>query len=153
MKNFNLSLSTVKEFIRLVYEMLGNSPGEKWYVNITKKPKKRSLPANGVYYIWLTPISKSMGLLYPEARRYIKLTFGLPILFSTPTEEMSSGVLALFNSLGKSGFFSWDYESQLEEMDSRQVTSLMNTKQHSQMREQMQIFYANEFGLNLEYKK
>lgn len=151
-KNFSLTFMSLPGLIKKIQSLLSANVGSRFFVNITVKQKKRSLPANSIYYVWLPDISDKMALTKPEARRYIKLEFGIPILFSTPVDEMTAKVYALFYSLGKSGFFTWPYDEQLVEMDSREVTSLMNTKQHSQMREQMQHFYGVQ-GLVLDYQK
>lgn len=147
-KNFKLSLSNMRELIKLITDLISKEPAANWFVNVSKKERKRSLPANSVYYAWLPDISDHMGLLIPEARNYLKLNFGLSVLFSG---EVSDKATELLFSLEKSGFWSWTYDEQMREMSQRNITSIMTTKEHNLMRDQVIHFFGVQ-GLNLDYK-
>lgn len=151
MKDLKLSASTSSYVKQELDKLVASDNTKVWRVSFTPwgKKQKRSLPANNIYYAWLPEISDCLAMLQTEARRFLKLTFGLDILF---TGEVSQKAQALYASLDKAGFFQWDYESKMIEMDQRQVTSIMTTEEHHQMREQIQTYFGL-LGLNLEYKK
>ena len=147
MKNYRLSLTTKAEFNLKISELLIKNPSQGFYVNITKREKKRSIPANSVYQSWYSPISDHLAMTIPEATRYIKLTFGLPILFSN---KDFGGVIC--TGLDSKGFFHVSYERQLEYMDKMPVTRLFTTEMHNKLRDDIQHFFGQQ-GLALEYEK
>lgn len=147
MKNARLSLTTRKDFDKKVDDLLAKNPSQGFYVNITKREKKRSLSANAVYQSWYKPISDHIAMTIPEATRYIKLTFGLPILFSN---KDFGGVI--HSGLDNKGFFQVSYERQLEYMDKMPVTRLFTTEMHNKLRDDIQHFFGQQ-GLSLEYEK
>lgn len=147
MKNFRLSLTTLAAFITEVTSLLTRSPSQGFYVNITKREKKRSTTANAVYQSWYSPISDHTAMTIPEATRYIKLTFGLPILFSN---KDFGGVI--HTGLDSKGFFQVSYERQLEYMDKLPVTRLFTTEMHNKLRDDL-VFFFGQQGLALEYEK
>ena len=116
-------------------------------MNVTKREKKRSISANAVYQSWYSPISDHLAMTIPEATRYIKLTFGLPILFSS---KDFGGVI--HTGLEVKGFFQVSYERQLEYMDKLPVTRLFDTEMHNKLRNDLQVFFGSQ-GLALEYEK
>lgn len=150
MKDLKLQASTASYVQQELNKLIASDNTKVWRVSLSpwSKKQKRSLPANDVYYAWLPEISDCLAMLKTEARRFLKLTFGLDVLF---TGDVSPKAQALYASLDKAGFFQWDYESRMIEMDQRQVTSIMTTEEHSQMREQMQAYFGL-LGLNLDYK-
>ena len=146
MKNFSLSLTTRGEFDSQVNKLQSENPSQALYVNITKKPKKRSIPANNQYYAWLPDISDFICEDLKTTRHIIKLDFGLPIVFADEQIGNRYGT-----GLQNCGFFNWNREMQVNHMEFIQVTSLMNTKQHNQMRDSILYFY-NQAGLNIGYQ-
>lgn len=146
MKNFKFSLVTRCAFYDRVDELLAKNPNQQYYGSITPKPKKRSIPANNQYYVWLPAISDFICEDLKTTRQIIKLDFGLPIILADDQIGDRYG-----RALNKCGFFAWTREQQIEHMEFIQVTSLMNTKQHNQMRDNILYFY-NQAGLNIGYE-
>ena len=120
---------------------------KSWRLKITPWEKNRSTSANAVYQSWYKPISDHIAMTIPEATRYIKLTFGLPILFSN---KDFGGVI--YSGLDNKGFFQVSYERQLEYMDKMPVTRLFTTEMHNKFRDDIQHFFGQQ-GLSLEYEK
>ena len=113
---------------------------------ISEWNKKRSLPANKVYQAWIPAISDVLALTIPEATRYIKLTFGLPILLA---DDYMGNLIG--EGLAKKGFFQLSYEDQMLEMERLPVTRLFDTKMHNRLRDDLQNYFGS-VGLNLEYR-
>jgi len=149
MKNARLSLTTKADIYKQVDALLAKNPSQGYYLNITKREKKRSIPANNVYQSWFAPISDHMAVTLEEARRYVKLTFGLPILFS----NKDFGFI-LRDGMESNGFFELTYEYQLELMakDKIPVTRLFTTQMHNKLRDDLQYFFGQQ-GLSLEYER
>lgn len=147
MKNFRLSLTTKVDFYKKTDELLLNNPSQGFYVNITKREKKRSTTANSVYQSWYPAISDQLALTLNEATRYIKFHFGLPILFA----DKDFG-FAIHAGYEVKGFFNLDYKDQLIHMDKMPVTRMFSTEMHNKLRDDIQHFFGQQ-GLALEYEK
>ena len=148
MKGFEstLTMTSIKDIIKLMYALFTGDASSKWRLTVKPWSKKRSLPANKVYQSWIPAISNEMALTIPEATRYIKLTFGLPILLADPYMGNLIG-----EGLAAKGFFQLSYEEQMIEMERLPVTRLFDTKMHNKLRDDLQHYFGN-IGLNLEYK-
>lgn len=145
LKNFSLSLTTRGVFLEKVNQILSQNPTQPVYVNITPKPKKRSLPANAQQHVFYKCISEFTSTDLKTVESECKIDFGLPIILADPDVGRTIGY-----ALERAGFFSMQRERQVKFIQIIQVTSLMSTKQHSQYRDNM-IFYWNKNGLVLEY--
>lgn len=139
-------MTSIKDIIKLMYALFSGDASSKWRLSVKPYTKKRSIPANKVYQSWVPAISDAMALTIPETTRYIKLTFGLPILFSD--DYMGS---VIWEGLNAKGFFQLGYKEQLEQMDKTYVTRLFDTKMHNKLRDDLQ-YYFGSMGLNLEYR-
>jgi len=156
-KNFPLSLTTKRDFDNQVNKLLSENPSQKLFVNISPKPKKRSLPANAVYYAWIPDISDHTGMYQIEVRNTLKLDFGLNIVLSDKEKGPP-----LYKMLNRLNFYNLTRPELIGYMDSNQwvqgameflnVTSLMSTKQHNRMRDEILYFYQ-QMGVNIDYKK
>ena len=147
MKNVRFSLTTKAEVYKQIDALLASNPSQGYFLNITKREKKRSNPANSVYQSWYGPISDHMALTINEATRYVKLTFGLPILFGNKDFGF-----VVRDGMESNGFFNLDYERQLELMDKIPVTRLFTTPMHNKLRDDLQYFFGQQ-GLALEYER
>jgi len=145
MKNKTLSLSNISKIVSDIRELVSKNPSKKYYLKISEKPETRSLPANRVYQSWYPAMSEALAMTIPEATRYIKLTFGLPILFS----DNHIGAI-MWHGLDKKGFFQLSYEQQLLEMERIPVTRLFDTKMHNKLRQDLQSHFG-AMGYNLDY--
>jgi hypothetical protein len=116
-------------------------------VQVTAKPwsGKRSLPANAQVYVWYAHIAKLEGESAESVRNFCKLMFGLPILLQD--ENYSNKISWTLNKLG---FYNWNHEQQVNYMELLPVSSLFNTKQHNEYRDNMQAYYAKN-GVMLDY--
>jgi len=141
-----LTMTSIKDIIKLMYALFSGDASSKWRLSVKPWTKKRSLPANKAYQAWIPAISNEMALTIPEATRYIKLTFGLPILLADPYMGNLIG-----EGLAAKGFFQLNYEDQMIEMERLPVTRLFDTKMHNKLRDDLQYYFGN-IGLNLEYR-
>ena len=143
LKNYSLSLTTRQRFDDNVNQILSENPSQAVYVNITAKPKKRSLPANAQQHVFYKMIYEHTEI--PTVESDCKIDFGLPIILADPEVGRIIGY-----ALEKAGFFSMAREQQVIFIRVIQITSLMNTKQHNQYRENMIVYWAKN-GLELKY--
>lgn len=146
MKNFSLSLTTKSEFDKEVNKLLSENPSQPLYVNITKKKKKRSLSANAQQHVWYKQISEFSATDIKTCECECKIDFGLPIILSDPEIGVVIGY-----ALQEAKFFTMTRERQIKFIQIIQITSLMNTKQHNQYRENIMYFW-NQAGLNIGYQ-
>ena len=146
MKDFRLTFTSLTECIRQIQELFKNNPAGVYVLNITERGKKRSLSANAAYQAWIPSISDEMALTIPETTRYIKLTFGLPILLA---DDYMGPIIG--EGLAAKGFFQLSYEDQLIEMERLPVTRLFDIKMHNRLRDNLQNYFGS-IGLALEYK-
>jgi len=116
-------------------------------VQVTAKPwsGKRSLPANAQVYVWYAHIAKLEGESVESVRNFCKLMFGLPILLQD--ENYKDKISWTLNKLG---FYNWNHEQQVNYLELLPDSSLFNTKQHNEYRDDMQAYYAKN-GLMLDY--
>ncbi len=142
-KNAKLTHGTRSLYIKQLQEMDLTKPMR---LNIDEWSSKRSLPANAAYNAWIAPIADFMALTIPEATRYIKLDFALPILFA---DEYMGPLIG--EGLNATGFFELSHEAKLLRMDKTPVTRLFDTKMHKKLRDDLQHFFGVQ-GLCLDYK-
>ena len=145
LKNFSLSLTKKRDFDAEINKILSDNPSRALFVNITEKPKKRSLPANSIQHVWYKQIGEFSATDTKTAAAECKIDFGLPIILSDPDIGPVIGY-----SLDKALFSDMPREKQIKYIQIIQITSLMNTKQHSQYRENI-LYFWNTAGLNLSY--
>ena len=143
MKPLQLTNSNMEFIVRELRKLDLSQPKR---IVISEWNKKRSLPANKVYQAWIPAISDVLALTIPEATRYIKLTFGLPILLA---DDYMGNLIG--EGLAKKGFFQLSYEDQMIEMERLPVTRLFDTKMHNRLRDDLQNYFGS-VGLNLEYR-
>lgn len=146
MKNFPLSLTTKRDFDEKVNKILTENPSQALYVNITRKKKKRSLSANAQQHVWYKQISEFTATDIKTAECECKVDFGLPIVLS----DKEIGVV-IGHALQSAKFFTMTREQQISFIRIIQITSLMNTKQHNQYRENI-LYFWNQAGLNIGYE-
>ena len=145
MKNFKLSLTTKADFIAQIDQLLQSTPRESWYVNLTTKPKRRSLSANAQQHVWYKQISEATSTDIKTVECECKIDFGLPIILSDP----EIGIIVEY-ALGEK-FYRMTREQQVKFISVIQVTSLMSTSQHSQYRDNI-IYFWQTAGVNIGYK-
>ena len=146
MKDQLITLSTRQSVYRLVDRFLGENLQKKFRLNLVEINSKRSLPANRAYQAWIPAISDVMALTIPQTTRYIKFSFGLPILLAH--EYLGPFVNA---GLNEHGFFQLDYDQQVMHMEKLPVTRLFDTKMHNRLRDDLQNHFG-AMGLDLNYK-
>jgi len=148
MQKLKLTLTTREEFFKQVNDMLQHNPKKVFDVTIKQHRKKRSIPANNSYYAWLPKMADALAMIEIEARCYIKLNFGLPILRDGESTEGN----ILLENLDRVNFFMMPYEDQMKFMLTTPVTSLMVSSQHTKMRDALQYFFGT-LGVNLDYER
>ncbi len=147
MKDFKLTFTSLGLAKQKLDELFAKNPSAAFRLTVVEWKKKRSLPANAAYNAWIVPISDHMSLTIPEATRYIKLNFGLPILFANEDYGAIIG-----EGLNAKGFFQLSYEDKLLAMEKLPVTRLFDTKMHNQLRDNLQSYFLAE-DLVLDYIK
>lgn len=148
MKNFSLSLTTRRDFDEQVSKLLIDNRDKSFYVNITsKKKEKRSLSANAQQHVWYKQISEFTDTDIKTCEAECKIDFGLPIVLA----DQEIGII-IDHALKNANFYRMTREQQVKFIQIISVTSLMNTQQHKQYRDNIE-FYWNSNGLHIEYKK
>ncbi len=146
MKNFKLSLTTRQDFDLKINKLLSENPNQCHFINITKKKKKRSLSANAQQHVWYKQISEFTCTDIKTCESECKIDFGLPIILA----DQDIGKVIGY-ALENAKFFSMNRERQIVFIQIIQITSLMNTKQHNQYRENI-LYFWNQAGLNIGYE-
>ncbi|MAO21776.1 MAG: hypothetical protein CMJ25_13595 [Phycisphaerae bacterium] len=146
MKDQLITLSTRQDVYRLIDKFLSENLQKKFRLTLVEVNSKRSLSANRAYQAWIPAISDVLALTIPETTRYIKLTFGMPILLS---DDYLGPIIG--EGLNAKGYFQLSYEQQMNEMERLPVTRLFDTKMHNRLRDDLQNYFG-AMGLNLEYK-
>jgi len=146
MNDFTLTFTSLSEAKDKLSKLFIDNPKAKYRLSVKKWVNKRSLPANKAYQAWIPAISDELALTIPETTRYIKLTFGLPILLADPYMGNLIG-----EGLAAKGYFQLSYEDQMIEMERLPVTRLFDTKMHNKLRDDLQHYFGS-MGLILEYK-
>jgi len=114
-------------------------------VKVKKLEKKRSIPANGQQWVWYGQIAKFTSTDAKTVAAECKIDFGLPILLNDP----DVGDVLRF---ALRGFDRMTRDQQIKFIYVIQVTSLMNSKQHMQYRDDI-LYYYNTQGLAIDYLK
>lgn len=146
MKDLKLQASTASYVHQELNKLIASDNTKAYRLVVSEWKEKRSIRANKAYQAWIPAIADEMALTIPEATRYIKLTFGLPILLA---DDYLGPLIG--EGLTAKGFFQLDYNNQLLEMEMLPVTRLFDTKMHNRLRDELQRFYGN-MGLILDYK-
>ena len=107
--------------------------------------KQRGNNANKAYQAWIPAIADELAMTKDEATRYLKLNFGLPILFK---HEYLGPLIG--EGLQATGYFQRSLNEQLLEMDKLPVTRLFDSKMHTEYRNQIQSYFGS-MGLKLDY--
>jgi hypothetical protein len=145
LKNFLLSLTNRSVFIDEVNRILSHNPTQPFYVNITPKPKNRSLSANAQLHVFYKQISKFTDTDLKTVGGECKIDFGLPIILAD--KEIGP---VIGHALQSARFFTMTREQQVVFIGVIQISSLMNTQQHNWYRDTI-IFYLKNNGLPLQY--
>ena len=116
-------------------------------ITISDDVKKRSLPANAQYYLWLPQIAKEHGTDYEYIRKWMKHDLAWPILERGACDYS----IKMRWMLIKAGYEHLDYKQKINMVDMFGVTRFMKSKQHTELRDELQIFWAKN-GIQLNYK-
>lgn len=144
MRDFKLTFNSLGYAIQEITKLLTANPNKKYRLSVVEW-KKRSLSANSQQHVFYKAISDHTGEDIKTVACRCKRDFGLPILLSDDQVGIKLGWM-----LDKIGFYQMSDIQQIKVMDVIQVTSLMNSKQHSEFRDNL-IFYWNDNGLTINY--
>lgn len=145
MREFKLTLSSLGELISQLTRALADSD-KPLKVTISEWREKRSLPANAQYYKWLPSIAEFYGEDVDFVRKWMKHSIAWPIL-ERGNSEYSNRLRWLLN---QGGYDNLPVEKQINMIDMFQITKLMNSKEHTMLRDELQIYWAKQ-GLQLNY--
>ena len=120
---------------------------DKSYLVTIKEYSKRSLPANNLQHVFYREIANYFGLEVKEIEQDCKIDFGLPIILA---DEEAGAPLRYM--LDKCGFDSMNKYQQRKVINCISITSIMNTKQHQEYIEKMQVYWSKK-GVYLESHK
>ena len=112
---------------------------------IQKKSKKRSLDSNALYHVFCNQIAKHYGHSVKTVTNECKRDFGVSVLLSAEDDRATK----LKWTLHKIGYWQMSPAQQCSVRDMFSVTSVMTTKEMSQVIQYMQDFYRDK-GLMLE---
>lgn len=147
MKNFSLSMTTRRDFDQQINKLLSENPTQHLYVNITKKEKKRSLPANAQQHLFYSKISEQLGDTIPlDVKNMCKDMFGIPILLRS--DEHRDRISFLLNKLD---YYKYSYENRLKLVQCFSVTSEFDRKQSKEYMDHMIMYYGNQ-GVIINYQ-
>ena len=147
MKNFLLTLTTLADLILKIRKLLSENPSQPFYVHITKKEKKRGLPANAQQHVFYNQIAEFYGDRLPlDVKNMCKDMFGLPILLNSA--EHGDKIEFLLHKLD---YYKHSYESKMKLIQCLSVTSEFNSKESKAYMDHM-IFYFNDNGIPIKYK-
>lgn len=147
MKNFSLSLTTRQNFDLKVNQLLSQNPNLGYFVNITKKKKKRSLTSNAQMHVWYKQIADYHGdRTALSVKNMCKDMFGLPILFNS--DHSCEQIEFLLHHLN---YYKRSYENRLKLIQCISVTSLFNVPESKEYMDNM-IFYFNDLGIPINYQ-
>jgi len=144
-KDFCLIANSVEYARRQLVKLTNDNPGTKYRLNCVPWQDKRSNRANSQYWVWVPDISDFICEDQKTTANQLKLDFGLPLILAD--EKMGPKLQYILEST-KFNFMT--REQQVGMMEFIQVTSLMDTKQHNKMRDDIVYFY-NQAGLNIGY--
>ena len=123
----------------------GVNAGKTMRVTVSEWVKDRSIPANAQQHVWYKQIGEFTSTDTKTVAAECKIDFGLPILLSDPEVAPILGhALRGFDRMTRS--------QQIKFMAVIQVTSIMNSKQHTQYRDAI-LNYYNLQGLNIDYRQ
>jgi hypothetical protein len=105
--------------------------------------KQRSLSANALQAAWINEISEFTGDTKDQVRKYIKREIGLPIIRYSPD------FVALDYTLTKVNYDMMSPAQKDAVLNFINVTSVMNTKDHSKLMTDIQNHYRDTLGLEL----
>ena len=140
-----LTLSGLGQFISELTKILQAS-NKPLKITVKEWRESRSLTANAQYYKWLPTVAKFYGEDVEFIRKWMKHSIAWPILERSEC-AYSKNMRWLLE--GKQ-YSARPFEQQIIMIDVFDVTSKMDSKQHTELRDELQIFWAKR-GLNLEY--
>jgi len=122
--------------------------GESYRLSVKKWREKRSLSASAQYYVWIPVIAKFYGEDVEYIRKWMKWQIAYPILDRGSCDYS----IKMRYMLDKAGYYQLDISQQINMIDMFGVTRFMNSKQHTDLRDELQIYWSKQ-GLNLRYLK
>lgn len=143
-KDFKLNLSSLGF---LVSELAKIVQSKKSYrVNISEWKSKRGLSANGQQHVWYKQISEQTHNDIKSVEARCKIDFGVPIMLC---DDKYGPVLGYI--LDKTNFWKLSNEQQEKLIQGIEVTRKMNSSQHNQYRDNMQVYWHSN-GISIDYK-
>ena len=120
--------------------------GDTYRISVKKWREKRSLSASAQYYVWLPVIAKFYGEDVEYIRKWMKWQLAYPIL----TRGGCDYAIKMQYMLDKAGYHQLNQKQQINMIDMFGITRFMNSKQHTELRDELQIFWAKH-DLQLNY--
>lgn len=141
-KTFSVKAGNLNDRDR-VHSFLHQGLGNDYTVTIDQGlNKKRSLSANSLQAVWIKEISDWSGEDIAYVRRYIKINLGLGILLGDIETEQEKDIASKVEwTLKKVGYNSLMPAQKLAFSDVLPVTSVMSSRQHTALRDQMKAHY------------
>lgn len=145
MKNYKLNLASFLELIPTITKLL-QSTGKTYRLTLVEWKEKRSLTANAQANVWYPIIAEFYGEDTEFIRKWMKHSIGWPILERGGCEY---SVNMRWMLEGKN-YSQRSVDDQIKMVEMFKVTSIMNSAQHTMLRDEIQIFWAKQ-GLELRY--
>ncbi len=145
---FTLTITSITEAIRLMYELFTNEPSSKWRLSVKPWTKKRGLPANRQQHLWYSQIAKHHGdRTELDVKNMCKDLFGLPILRNS--DKYADTIEYLLHKLD---YYKHSYDSRMKLIQCLAVTSEFTTSESKVYMDEM-VFYFNDLGIPIKYKE
>jgi len=146
-KDFLLTLTSLKECKLTLNEMFNDNPQGKFRLSVIKWTNKRSLSSNSQQHLWYGQIAKAQGdKTALDVKNFCKDAIGLPILLNSP--EHGDKIEFLLHKLD---YYKHSYESKMKLIQCLSVTSEFKVSESKEYCDHM-IAYYNYIGVPIKYK-
>lgn len=146
MKEIKLTTSNLGDVFNQLTK-IAQSKNVPFRLSVKEWRESRSITANGQYYKWLPTVAefyKDESLEF--IRKWMKHDIAWPIIERGDC-EYSRRVRYVIE---KSGYHQLEFDQKINMIDLFAMTSVMDSAQHTHLRDELQIYWAKQ-GLQLEY--
>lgn len=145
MKELKITLGNIGFLVTELTSLI-QSTGKAYRVTIKEWKEARSITANAQYYKWLPSVASFYGEDVEFIRAWMKHDIAWPIV-ERGNCEYSKKVRYMPD---KAGYHALPHAKKVSMLDLFQVTSIMDSAQHTKLRDELQIYWAKQ-GLELRY--
>jgi hypothetical protein len=145
MNELKLTLSNLGDVFNQLTK-IAQSKNVPFRLSVKEWRESRSITANAQYYKWLPSVASFYGEDVEFIRKWMKHSIAWPIV----ERGGCSYAKKVRYMLDKSGYHGLKQAQKIEMVDLFQMTSVMDSAQHTHLRDELQIYWSKQ-GLQLEY--